>query len=108
MLSKYGRAFELADTGPCGESVEDRMVSNAKRNSKICGTNKALAALHLLQEVVGPPVEDRTVSNAKRADLATVPGYIPTQYPTQLDALGAPTFMQAVPHACPHNLNTLC
>jgi hypothetical protein len=41
-------------------------------------------ALHLLQEVVGTPVEDRTVSNAKRADLATVPGYVPTQYPTQL------------------------
>jgi hypothetical protein len=50
--------------------------------------------------VMGPyPVEDRTVSNAKRADLATVPGYMPTQYLTQLDSLGAPTLMQAVPSA---------
>jgi hypothetical protein len=87
--------------------VDDRTVSNAKRYSKMCSTNKALVALHLLQEVVDTPVEDRTVSNAKRADLATVPGYIPTQYPTQVDPLGAPTFMQAVPnaHACPHNVN---
>jgi hypothetical protein len=67
-------------------------------------------AIHLLQEVLGTPVEDRTVSNAERADLATVHGYIPTQYPTQLDPLGAPTFIQAVPnaHACPHYVNTLC
>jgi hypothetical protein len=90
--------------------VEDRTVSNAKRHSKICSKRKALVALHLMQEVVCTPVEGRTVSNAKRADLATVPSYMPTKYPTQLDPLGAPTFMQAVPHAhaCAHNVNTLC
>jgi hypothetical protein len=90
--------------------VGDRTVSRAKRYRKICSTNKALLALHLLQEVVGTPVEDRTVSNSKRAELATVPGYIPTQYPTQLHPLGASTFTQAEPnvHACPHNVSTLC
>jgi hypothetical protein len=89
--------------------VEDRTVSNPKCYSKICSTYEALVALHLLQEVVGTPVEDRTVSNAKRADLGTVPSYIPTLYPTQIDPLGAQTFMQAVQnaHACPHNVNTL-
>jgi hypothetical protein len=46
--------------------VEDRTVSNAKRYNKICSTNKALVALHLLQEEDGTPVEDCTVSNAKR------------------------------------------
>jgi hypothetical protein len=93
--------------------VEDRTVSSAQRYSKICSTSKALLALHLLQEGVSTPVEDHTVSNATRADLATVPGYIPTQHPTELDLLGAPTFMQAAPvtnhaHARPHNVNTLC
>jgi hypothetical protein len=53
-----------------------------------------------LCEVLCTLVEDRTVSNANRTHLATVPGYVTTQYPTQLGPLGAPTFNQAVPIAC--------
>jgi hypothetical protein len=67
-----------------------------------------LVHLHLLSScelsVVYHPV-----SNAKRTNVATVPGYIPTQYSTQLDLLGNATFTQAIPnaHEFPHNVYTL-
>jgi hypothetical protein len=89
----------LANLDSLSRTVEDRIASNEKSYSNICSTCKVVVALHLLREVVGTPMKDRTVSNVKSADLATVPRYIPTQYLTQLDPLGAPTFIQAVPNA---------
>jgi hypothetical protein len=90
--------------------VEDRTVSSACHYSKICSTDKAFLRLHSLQEAVGTAVEDLTVSSAKRADFGTVSGYTRTQHPTQIDVLGAPTFMQAVPneHACSDSVNISC